>query len=303
MMFPAASSTWSQTSSSAPARRYMSSRSKGVTNVRLRRSTTSRVTRSPSCSSSLISRRRLSSEGNSSSNWMRRREISTALADARANSSKNSRFCGTSEIRAMTAGCYQIHATGADASHGAAFTGPTPERPRTAAHVDRRVGDAVFDVLCVTDHTVRLDDPSPRSVDGWSWPGYIDELGREAERARDAYDLLLVPGLELSDNRDDPDDSAHVLALGLHRFVSVERGIVDAILGARAEGAAIVGAHPYSSQDWTPLRPTRRLARERDLFRGIIDRWELANRTELFGWVAEERLPWSRPATFTLPMT
>jgi len=226
----------------------------------------------------------------------------------------------------MTAGCYQIHATGADASYGAAFTGPTPERPWTAAHADRRVGDAAamtndlllcelhahttwsdgtlgirelvdlygvagFDVLCVTDHTVRLDDPSPRSVDGWSWPGYIDELGREAERARDAYDLLLVPGLELSDNRDDPDDSAHVLALGLHRFVSVERGIVDAILGARAEGAAIVGAHPYSSQDWTPLRPTRRLGRERDLFRGIIDRWELANRTELFGWVAEERLP------------
>src|SRR6266511_4811033 len=213
-MLPAASSTWSQTSSMAPARRYMSSRSKGVTNVRLRRSTTSRVSRSPSCSSPFISRRRLPSAGNSSSSWTRRREISTAFADARANSSKNSRFCGTSEIRAMTAGCYQIHATGADASHGAAFTGPTPERPRTAAHVDRRVGDAAamtndlllceldahttwsdgtlgirelvglygvagFDVLCVTDHTVRLDDPSPRSVDGWSWPGYIDELGRE----------------------------------------------------------------------------------------------------------------------------
>jgi hypothetical protein len=31
-------------------------------------------------------------------------------------------------------------------------------------------GTAGFDVLCVTDHTVRLDDPSPRAVDGWSWP-------------------------------------------------------------------------------------------------------------------------------------
>src|SRR5919205_973503 len=55
-MLSAASSTWSQTSSRAPARRYMSSRSKGVTNVRFSRSTTSCVSRSPSCSSSLISR-------------------------------------------------------------------------------------------------------------------------------------------------------------------------------------------------------------------------------------------------------
>jgi predicted metal-dependent phosphoesterase TrpH len=101
-------------------------------------------------------------------------------------------------------------------------------------------GTAGFDVLCVTDHVYRLDDPAPRGVDGWSWPAYLDEIEAEAERARAAYDLLLIPGVELTDNVADPDDSAHALALGLRRYVSVERGIVDAILGARAEGAAIV---------------------------------------------------------------
>ncbi len=152
-------------------------------------------------------------------------------------------------------------------------------------------GAAGFDVLCVTDHSYRLDDPAPGGVDGWSWPGYLDELEREAERAREVFDLLLVPGLELTDNAADPDDSAHALALGLRRFVSVERGIVHAILGARAEGAAIVGAHPYSPQDWTPLRPTRRFCRELDLFRGIVDRWELLNRREMFAWVVHQSLP------------
>jgi predicted metal-dependent phosphoesterase TrpH len=152
-------------------------------------------------------------------------------------------------------------------------------------------GAAGFDVLCVTDHVYRLDDPAPRGVDGWSWPAYLAEIEREAERARDVFDLLVIPGVELSDNTPVPDDSAHALALGLRRFVSVDRGIVHAILGARAEGAAIVGAHPYSPTDWTPLRPTRRLRRELDLFRGIVDRWELANRGEIFSWVAEEGLP------------
>jgi predicted metal-dependent phosphoesterase TrpH len=152
-------------------------------------------------------------------------------------------------------------------------------------------GAAGFDVLCITDHVYRLDDPAPRGVDGWSWPAYLEEIEREAERARDAFDLLVIPGVELTDNSPDPDDSAHALALGLRRFVSVDRGIVHAILGARAEGAAIVGAHPYSPADWTPLRPTRRFFRELDLFSGIVDRWELANRKEIFSWVAEQGLP------------
>src|SRR5919197_1390868 len=96
-MSSAASSTWSQTSSRAAASRYMSSRSKGVTNVRLSRSTTSWVSRSPSCSRSLIwSISARPSSGKRSSSFTRRRAISTAFADAPAYSSKNSCLCGVS---------------------------------------------------------------------------------------------------------------------------------------------------------------------------------------------------------------
>jgi predicted metal-dependent phosphoesterase TrpH len=152
-------------------------------------------------------------------------------------------------------------------------------------------GEADFDVLCVTDHTARLDDPAPRVIDGWSWPGYISEIECEARRALDDYGLLLVPGLEFCENAEVPNDSAHVLALGLHRFVSMEHGLVRALLGARAEGAAIIAAHPYTSSEWTLKRPTCRLWNERASFRDIIDRWELANGKELFGWIVEEGLP------------
>jgi hypothetical protein len=148
-----------------------------------------------------------------------------------------------------------------------------------------------FDVLCVTDHCVRFDDPMPSAVDPWTWPAYAASIRAEAHRARDEYGLLLLPGLELSDNAEDPDLSTHALAVGLHEHVSVDCGIVTALEHANDVGAAVVAAHPYAAGDVTPLRPTRRVAREPETFRSLVHRYELFNRNEVFGWVAEMGLP------------
>lgn len=148
-----------------------------------------------------------------------------------------------------------------------------------------------FDVLCVTDHTVRLDDPMPSAVDSWTWPAYATAVRAEAERARSEYGLIVIPGLELSDNHDDAQLSAHALALGLERFVSIDAGFVPALEAANDQGAAVVAAHPYSGVDPSPRRPTCRIWREREALRGLIHRYELFNRRETFGWIAEEELP------------
>ncbi len=72
-------------------------------------------------------------------------------------------------------------------------------------------GRAGFDVLCVTDHVVRRDDPWRaregirfRSVDETSWDNYLAEIEREAARARKTYGMLVVPGLELTFNDEEP---------------------------------------------------------------------------------------------------
>jgi hypothetical protein len=147
-----------------------------------------------------------------------------------------------------------------------------------------------FDVLCLTDHSVRMDDPMPSAVDPWTWPAYVTEIRAEAERAHEQYELLLIPGLELSDNCDDPDLSAHALAIGLEQHVSVDDGIVDALEAANDLRAAVIAAHPYAAGDLTSMRPTRRIAREPETFRPLVHRYELFNRDEVFGWVAEARL-------------
>jgi predicted metal-dependent phosphoesterase TrpH len=155
-----------------------------------------------------------------------------------------------------------------------------------------------FDILCITDHVVRADDPwldpeewRDRGVRAEVHAAYLAEIDREAARARAQYDLLLLPGLELTYNDLDPDRAAHAVAVGLESFVSVDAGIEEAITTAQSAGAAVIAAHPFDDEETVNRsRLTRRFAADPAL-RDLVDRFELFNRTTLFGWVARDGLP------------
>src|SRR5688572_17461430 len=97
-----------------------------------------------------------------------------------------------------------------------------------------------FDVLCVTDHVVRADDPwsPPPCVTAANHADYLRDLEAEGRRARLRYGLLVVPGLELTYNDVDPSRAAHALAVGCRSFVPVDEGIERALGRARENGAA-----------------------------------------------------------------
>jgi hypothetical protein len=116
--------------------------------------------------------------------------------------------------------------------------------------------------------------------------------GRGRERARRVYDLVLVPGLELTDEDEDPTRAAHALAVGLRSWTGVDEGLDAALQAARAAGAALIGAHPYTLEATVGApRSTARFSEEREWARGALDRFELCNRHDFFPWVADERLP------------
>src|SRR6476660_5329395 len=151
-----------------------------------------------------------------------------------------------------------------------------------------------FDVLAVTDHVVRTPpDAVPFGVHGGNHADYLGEIAAQAERARRDYDLLVLPGLELTYDDADPLQAAHTVAVGARDFVGVDDGIDAALVQTREAGAALIAAHPYDEVpgETPPARPTQRFSHDWRELRPLIDRWELFNRRELFGWVAQHGLP------------
>lgn len=146
-----------------------------------------------------------------------------------------------------------------------------------------------FDVLCVTDHVL----PGGEEYLAAAQHGrYLAAIEREGRRAREQYGLLLIPGLELTFHEPMPDEAGHALAVGLHSWVGLERGLEHALHEARRHGAAIIAAHPHGeTPDPRSGRTTRWFWRNRHRIDGLVDRWELINRDQTFGWIAEEALP------------
>lgn len=144
-----------------------------------------------------------------------------------------------------------------------------------------------FDVLAVTDHAPR----EAREVHAENYGAYLADLRAEALRARELYDLLVVPGLELTYDDPDPLQAGHAVAIGVRSYVDLSGGLEPALVAARAQGAALVAAHPYSPESLaTATRPTGAFGARPEL-RELVDRFELFNRHTLFGWVAAAGLP------------
>jgi len=163
-----------------------------------------------------------------------------------------------------------------------------------------------FDVLCVTDHCVRSGDPwlatDPSHVHEGSFGAYLAAIEEEAIRAWWTYDLLVIPGVELTYFDPDPRRSAHAVAVGLREYVGVEGGLEQALGEAREAGAALVAAHPYPLVEAADAaRGTGRFAEDWRELAPAVDRFELFNRHDAFPWVAREQLPFVACGDFHVP--
>ena len=168
-----------------------------------------------------------------------------------------------------------------------------------------------FDVLCITDHVVRSDDPwcaregvEFNSLDEGSGARISPRSRAKASRAWATYGMPVFPGLELTYIDDDPAKAAHVVAVGLREFVSVDCGIAEAMGTSAAEaGAALVAAHPFDREPALASgRFTRRFAHDTDLCR-LAHRFELFNRTSSSPGSPRPACRRSRPATSTAAST
>ena len=167
-------------------------------------------------------------------------------------------------------------------------------------------GRSGHDVIAITDHIVNRDNSlgkiahaTGRTVTPESWKRYRDEIEREAERAWQTWEMLVLPGAELTQNTFHRDTSFHVLALGLDDYVGADGDPLEILREVRSRGAVSVACHPHETSEF--FANTWYLWNRRPLVGHLVDLWEVANRWELFPVVTREALPHCANSDFHAP--
>jgi predicted metal-dependent phosphoesterase TrpH len=157
-------------------------------------------------------------------------------------------------------------------------------------------GQAGFDVISITDHVVNGDSTIGKlanrfrfSVTEENFEQYLSALMHEAERARDKYGMLVIPGIEISKNYISSDKSAHILIIDIKEFISACWSYEKIFLAAKEQGALIVACHPHHTSD---------LWNNREKYAKYIDAWEVANRDDVFNVISLKKYPYIANSDF-----
>jgi len=167
-----------------------------------------------------------------------------------------------------------------------------------------------FDVIAITDHILMKRDLLGRagrlaslglrhfSVTEDRFEAYMADIASEAERAKRQYDLLVIPGAEVTQNHIRSKNNSHIVALNLREFISADQPAEDILKEIRRQGAFSIACHPHH-------RTTRRIEigtcylwDHRKRLVELVDVWEAANRDDLFSVTSLKHYPYVANSDF-----
>ncbi len=167
-----------------------------------------------------------------------------------------------------------------------------------------------FDVIAITDHILMKRDLLGRagrlmslgrrhfSVTEERFDAYLEEIAVEARRARKLYDMLVIPGAEVTQNRLASRKNAHIIALNIKEWISADQSARDILEEIRRQGAFSIACHPHH-------RTTRRIEistcflwDNRKALVNLVDVWEAANRDDLFSVTSLKHYPYVANSDF-----
>ena len=170
-----------------------------------------------------------------------------------------------------------------------------------------------FDVIAITDHILMRRDLLARaarlmslgrrefSVTEARFQAYLEDIAVEAKRARRLYDLLVIPGAEITQNHIRSRKNSHIVGLNLREYISADQPAEDILRAIRSQGALSIACHPHH-------RTTRRveigtcfLWDHRKRLVRLVDVWEAANRDDLFSVTSLKHYPFVANSDFHKP--
>jgi hypothetical protein len=144
-------------------------------------------------------------------------------------------------------------------------------------------GKLNFDVIAITDHI--LDSVSkklPKIFLPYNWISnekefneYYAEVLSEAKRAREQYDMLVIPGMEFTNYV----SNIHVVCIDIKSFIKPQRRIIDMLKIAKEQKCLLIGAHPFENGGRLKLGSG---LWKNEVVSKIIDVWEAGNGVDFF---------------------
>lgn len=167
-------------------------------------------------------------------------------------------------------------------------------------------GQAGFDVIAITDHVVNGDNSYGKlahrfrlSVRADNFDSYLSHIRGEAERAWNKYQMLVIPGVEISKNHLSADKSAHILILDIKSFIPACWRYEEIFLEAKRQKALVIACHPHHMSNLS--RDTLFLWNNREKYARYIDAWEIANRDDVFNVISLKKYPYIANSDFHRP--
>jgi len=165
-------------------------------------------------------------------------------------------------------------------------------------------GQAGFDVIAITDHVFNGDNSYGKlvrrlkfSLREDTFGAYMAHVREEAERARERYGMLVIPGVEITKNGLTAGKSAHILLIGIQEFIPANWSYEKIFFEAKKQDAIIIACHPHHTSEIT-FGDTLFLWNNRDKYSRYIDAWEIANRDDVFNVISLKKYPYIAGSDF-----
>jgi predicted metal-dependent phosphoesterase TrpH len=170
-----------------------------------------------------------------------------------------------------------------------------------------------FDVIAITDHILMARDLFAQagrlaslgyrrfSVTADGFQAYLDEIESEARRAKRLYDLLVIPGAEITQNHIRSKKNSHIIALNLTNYISADQPAEEILREIRRQGALSIACHPHHRTTRRVEISTCYLWDHRKRLVDLVDVWEAANRDDLFSVTSLKHYPYVASSDFHKP--
>ena len=157
-------------------------------------------------------------------------------------------------------------------------------------------GKKGFGAIAITDHLCESKSILGRasrylncSLREDNVQAYLDLIASEAKRAWQLYEMLLIPGFEITMNSISNHRSAHILAIGVNQYINPNQSIPALCEDIRAKGGLAIAAHPVSTRKLE--KQTFHLWDRREELKNHFDAWEVASGPYIISEVLESGLP------------